>query len=45
LNRSRILTGERVQNASSGFSQDTGGAEVNITLDAAGGKLMADATR
>ncbi|NLN57698.1 MAG: protein translocase subunit SecD [Gammaproteobacteria bacterium] len=45
LNRSRILTGERVQNASSGFSQDTGGAEVNITLDAAGGKLMSDATR
>ena len=45
LNRTRILTGERVQNASSGFSQDTGGAEVNITLDSAGGKLMADATR
>ena len=45
LNRSRILTGERVQNASSGFSQDSGGAEVNITLDNAGGKLMADATR
>ena len=45
LNRSRILTGERVQNASSGFSQDTGGAEVNITLDSAGGKLMSDATR
>ena len=45
LNRNRILTGERVQNASSGFSQDSGGAEVNITLDTAGGKLMADATR
>src|SRR5690554_2908737 len=45
LNRSRILTGERVQNASSGVSQGTGGAEVNITLDAAGAKLMADATR
>lgn len=45
LNRNRILTGERVQNASSGFSQDSGGAEVNITLDNAGGKLMADATR
>ena len=45
VNRNRILTGERVQNASSGFSQDTGGAEVNITLDSAGGKLMADATR
>ena len=45
LNRNRILTGERVQNASSGFSQDSGGAEVNITLDTAGGKFMADATR
>ena len=45
LNRNRILTGERVQNASSGFSQDSGGAEVNITLDSAGGKLMSDATR
>ena len=45
MNRNRILTGERVQNASSGFSQDSGGAEVNITLDTAGGKLMADATR
>ncbi len=45
LNRNRILTGERVQNASSGFSQDGGGAEVNITLDSAGGKMMADATR
>ena len=45
LNRNRILTGERVQNATSGFSQDSDGAEVNITLDSAGGKLMADATR
>lgn len=45
LQRNRILTGERVQNASSGFGQDTGQAEVNITLDSAGGKLMSDATR
>ncbi|SDB80944.1 protein translocase subunit SecD [Acinetobacter boissieri] len=45
LQRNRILTGERVQNASSGLSQDSGGAEVNITLDSAGGKLMSDATR
>lgn len=45
LDRNRILTGERVQNASSGFSQDNGGAEVNITLDSAGGKLMSEATR
>lgn len=45
LQRNRILTGERVQNASSGFSQDSGGAEVNITLDSAGGKLLTEATR
>lgn len=45
LQRQRILTGERVQDASSGMSQDSGGAEVNITLDSAGGKLMAAATR
>ncbi len=45
LQRNRILTGERVQNASSGYGQDTGQAEVNITLDSAGGKLMSDATR
>ena len=45
LQRQRILTGERVQNARSGFSQDGGGSEVNITLDTAGGKLMSDAKR
>ncbi len=45
LQRQRILTGERVQDARSGFSQDGGGAEVNITLDNAGGRLMSDATR
>lgn len=45
LNRQRILTGERVQDARSGFSQDGGGSEVNITLDTAGGKLMSNATR
>lgn len=45
LERNYIVTGERVQSASSGISQDTAGSEVNITLDTAGGKLMADATR
>lgn len=45
LQRQRILTGERVQNARSQASQDAGGSEVNITLDNAGGKLMSDATR
>ncbi|MFB2538445.1 MULTISPECIES: protein translocase subunit SecD [unclassified Acinetobacter] len=46
LERQRILTGERVQNAQAGFDQQGGGgAEVNIQLDSAGGKLMSDATR
>ena len=45
LERQRILTGERVQNARSQASQDSSGSEVNITLDSAGGKLMSDATR
>lgn len=45
LERQRILTGERVQDARAGFSQEDGKAEVNIQLDSAGGKLMADATR
>lgn len=45
LQRQRILTGERVQDARSGFSQDGAGAEVNITLDSAGGRLISDATR
>ena len=44
LKRQRILTGERVQNAQSGYDQN-GSASVNITLDSAGGKLMSDATR
>lgn len=45
LERNYIVTGERVQGASSGKSQDTNGYEVGINLDTAGGKLMADATR
>lgn len=45
LNRQRIVTGDRVINANSGYGQDTNQPEVNITLDAAGGKLMSDATR
>ena len=45
LQRQRILTGERVQDARSGISQDGGGSEVNITLDTAGGRLISDATR
>lgn len=45
LNRDRIVTGERVQGATATASQDSKGFEVGITLDSAGGKLMADATR
>jgi preprotein translocase subunit SecD len=44
LKRQRIVTGERVQNAQSGFDEN-GQPEVNITLDTAGGKLMSGATR
>ncbi|RYY80028.1 MAG: protein translocase subunit SecD [Moraxellaceae bacterium] len=44
LKRQRIVTGERVQNAMSGYDENNQ-SEVNITLDNAGGKLMADATR
>ncbi len=44
LNRQRIVTGERVQNAQSGLDEN-GQPEVNITLDAAGGRLMQNATR
>ena len=44
LKRQRIVTGDRVQNAMSGYDENNQ-SEVNITLDSAGGKLMADATR
>lgn len=45
LNRSRILTGERVQGASTTYDQQSGQPQVAVNLDSAGGKLMADATR
>lgn len=44
LQRQRIVTGERVQNAQSGFDENNQ-SQVNITLDTAGGRLMSDATR
>lgn len=43
LERSTIVTGERVQNAQSGRDQN-GGAKVDITLDTAGGRAMQQAT-
>lgn len=45
LNRTRILTGERVQGASTTYDQQSGQPQVSVSLDSAGGKLMADATR
>ncbi|AWT48912.1 protein translocase subunit SecD [Psychrobacter sp. YP14] len=44
LNRQPILTGEKVQGATSGLDEN-GAPEVNITLDTAGGKLMQNATK
>lgn len=44
LQRQRIVTGDRVQNAQSGFDENNQ-SQVNITLDTAGGRLMSDATR
>lgn len=44
LKRQRIVTGERVQNAVSGYDENNR-PKVDITLDSAGGKLMTDATR
>lgn len=45
LNRQPILTGDRVQGATSGLDSESGTPEVNITLDNAGGKLMQNATK
>jgi len=44
LERRKIVTGERVTNAQSGFDEYSR-PQVNINLDARGGRLMADATR
>ncbi len=44
LSRQRIVTGERVQNAQSGLDENNQ-PQVNITLDASGGRLMQNATR
>lgn len=44
LQKGKIVTGDRVVNAQSGFDEFSN-PQVNITLDSRGGKLMADATR
>lgn len=45
LERDIVITGERVSNAQAGFDQQTGQAQVNITLDSEGGTLMHRVTR
>ncbi|MBO3655091.1 protein translocase subunit SecD [Acinetobacter bereziniae] len=45
LNRSRILTGERIQGATPTFDPQSGEPQVSVNLDSAGGKLMAEASR
>ncbi|MBH1970584.1 protein translocase subunit SecD [Moraxellaceae bacterium AER2_44_116] len=44
LQKKKIVTGERVINAQSGFDEYSN-SQVNITLDSRGGKMMAEATR
>ncbi|MCP5174695.1 MAG: protein translocase subunit SecD [Moraxellaceae bacterium] len=44
LQRKKIVTGDRVVNAQSGFDEYSN-PQVNISLDSRGGKMMADATR
>ena len=44
LQKKKIVTGERVVGAQSGFDEFSN-AQVNITLDSRGGRMMADATR
>lgn len=45
LERSIIVTGDRVSNAQAGFDQETSLPQVNITLDGRGGPMMHEATR
>lgn len=45
LERTVVITGENVANASSGFDPQTGQSQVNITLDSEGGTLMHRMTR
>ncbi|MBB3045879.1 preprotein translocase subunit SecD [Litorivivens lipolytica] len=45
LEKDIVITGERVSNAQAGFDQQTGQAQVNITLDSEGGTMMHRVTR
>ncbi len=44
LERQAIVTGDKVTNAQASIDPQTGGSEVNITLDNAGGRAMQNAT-
>ena len=44
LRKQLMLTGDRIVDAASGFGQDGGGPEVNITLDGKGGRMFTRAT-
>ena len=45
LKRDVIVSGEQLINAVSGFDQESGTPDVNVTLDAAGASKMGDTTR
>ncbi len=45
LERQRIVSGDRIIDASSGFDQETGSPEVNVRLSGTGGRIMNRATR
>ena len=45
LKRDVIVSGEKLVNAVSGFDQESGTPDVNVTLDAAGASKMGDVTR
>jgi preprotein translocase subunit SecD len=45
LERSIIVTGDRVSNAQAGFDPETSMPQVNITLDGRGGPMMHESTR
>ncbi|HEV2111426.1 MAG TPA: protein translocase subunit SecD, partial [Gammaproteobacteria bacterium] len=45
LKRDVIVSGEQLVNAVSGFDQESGTPDVNVTLDAAGASKMGDVTR
>ena len=45
LKREVIVAGPQIKDAQSGFDQQSGGPEVSVTLDSAGGAKMAETTR